>query len=213
MKPVYCISGFGADERVFSKLNFNGYDVHFIPWIIPQEKENIASYAARMSESIKDKNPVLLGLSFGGIMCIEIAKIINTSQVIIISGIKTRHELPFWMKFAGIFKLDKVFPLRTFRFIEPLENHNLGIETAEELNLVRYYRNTINQQYTNWATHQIINWKNDWIPERLYHIHGGMDHIFPARNIKADYVIPDGGHFMIMNRAEKINGIIQGLLK
>ena len=69
MKHIYCISGFGADERVFSKLDFKDNEVHFIPWINPVKNETIEDYAKRMSEGIKHQDPVLLGLSFGGIMC------------------------------------------------------------------------------------------------------------------------------------------------
>lgn len=212
MKHIYCISGFGADERVFSKLNFEGNETYFIPWADPLKKETLEGYAKRMSKQIQHNNPILFGLSFGGIMCIEIAKIIQVSKVIIISSIKSFHEMPVWMRLSGKLNLDKIIPLKTFPVIEPLENRNLGIENNDELNLVREYRNTIGQQYTNWAAHQILNWKNEWQPENLIHIHGGKDHIFPIRNIKADYVIPDGGHFMIMNRAEKVNKILEKIL-
>jgi pimeloyl-ACP methyl ester carboxylesterase len=213
MKHIYCISGFGADERVFSKLNFNYNEVHFIPWIDPLKSEPIEAYAKRMSEAIRHPHPVLFGLSFGGIMCIEIAKIIATSAVIIISSIKTFHEMPMWMRLTGKLQLDKILPLKTSRFIEPIENYNLGIENNDELKLVTEYRRTIGQEYTNWAAHQVVNWQNEWIPQNIYHIHGGKDHIFPIKNIKADYVIADGGHFMIMNRAEKVNSIIRDILK
>lgn len=213
MNHIYCISGFGADERVFSKLDFKDYDVHFIEWLYPLENETIEWYAKRMSEKILHENPVLIGLSFGGIMCIEIAKIITTKKIIIISSVKTFREMPLWMRVSGKLKLDRIFPLKSFSFIEPIENYNLGIENKDELKLVKEYRKNIQQQYTDWATHQIINWKNEWVPENLYHIHGAKDHIFPIKNIKADYVIKDGGHFMIMNRAEKINKIINDILK
>jgi pimeloyl-ACP methyl ester carboxylesterase len=213
MKHIYCISGFGADERVFSKLSFKDMEVHFIPWADPLRNEPIEEYARRMSEQIEHDNPILFGLSFGGIMCIEIAKIVAASKVIIISSIKSFHEMPMWMRLTGKLKLDKIFPLKTFWFIEPIENYNLGIENKEELKLVNQYRKTVGQQYTNWATHQILNWKNEWLPENLTHIHGGKDHIFSIKNIKADYIIPDGGHFIIMNRSEKVNTIIEKILK
>ncbi len=213
MKHIYCISGFGADERVFSKINFQDNKAHFIQWIDPLKNESIEGYAKRMSEQIHHCNPILFGLSFGGIICIEIAKLITVKKVIIISSIKTFHEMPIWMRLTGKLKLDKIFPLKTFRFIEPIENYNLGIENKEELKLVQEYRTTISQQYTNWAAHQILNWKNEWIPQNLKHIHGGKDHMFLIKNIKADYIIPDGGHFMIMNRAEKVNIIIEEIFK
>lgn len=213
MRHIYYISGFGADERVFSKLNFKEVEFHFLPWFNPIKNETIEGYAKRMSESITHAEPVLLGLSFGGIMSIEIAKQISTSKIILISSIKTFREMPLWMRLTGKLKLDKVVPLKTFKLIEPIENYNLGIENKEELKLVQEYRSTISRQYTNWATHQIVNWKNEWIPENLAHIHGGRDHIFPIKNIKADYIIPDGGHFMIMNRAREVNAVIEKILK
>ncbi len=213
MKHIYCISGFGADERVFSKLHFGDNDVHFIPWRIPQKKESIGAYAKRMTEEIKHENPILVGLSFGGIMSIEIAKIIGVSKIILISSVKSFHEMPLWMRLAGKSKMNQFFPLKSYRVFEPVQNHNLGIENSDELKLVREYRKAIGQKYTTWAIHEIVNWKNKWIPENLVHIHGARDHMFPIKNIKADYIIPDGGHFMIMNRSEKINGILKELLQ
>ncbi len=213
MRHIYCISGFGADERVFSKLNFKELEFHFLPWFTPIKNETIEGYAKRMSESIMHEEPILLGLSFGGIMSIEIAKQISTSKIILISSIKSFREMPLWMRLTGKLKLDKVVPLKTFKLIEPIENYNLGIENNEELKLVQEYRATISQQYTKWANHQIVNWKNEWIPENLAHIHGGRDHIFPIKNIKADYIIPDGGHFMIMNRAAEVNNIIERIMQ
>lgn len=213
MKYIYCISGFGADERVFSRLDFGQNEVHFIPWLVPLNKESIEAYARRMSESITHENPILVGLSFGGIMSIEIAKFIKSAKVILISSVKSFHEMPFWMRLAGKSKLNQFLPIRSYKILEPVQNYNLGIENKEELQLVRQYRKTIGKKYTDWAIHKIVNWKNEWLPENLFHIHGGRDHMFPIKNIKADYVIPDGGHFMIMNRSEKINGILKELLQ
>ncbi len=213
MKHIYCISGFGADERVFSNLQFGNNSVHFIKWLTPLKKETIEAYAGRMSEAIPADAPILIGLSFGGIMCIEIAKLIKTHQVILISSIKSFHEMPLWMRLAGKSKINQFLPVKSYKALEPLQNYNLGIENDDELKLVREYRNKISQRYTDWSIHQILNWKNEWQPQNLVHIHGGKDHIFPIKNIKADYIIADGGHFMIMNRAEQINPIIKTILQ
>ena len=45
--------------------------------------------------------------------------------------------MPLWMRLTGKLKLDKIFPLKTFRLIEPIENYNLGIENKDELKLVK----------------------------------------------------------------------------
>jgi len=212
MKHIYFISGFAADERVFANLDFGENEVHFIPWKIPGKKETIASYAKRMEEDIHHPNPILIGLSFGGMMSIEISKIIPVEKIILISSIKTFHEMPLYMRLAAKFGLNKWIPLHPYSFLERIENYNLGAETKEEKALLKEYRNNINQQYTTWAIDQILNWENDWQPENLVHLHGGNDHIFPIRYIKADHVIPDGGHLMLMNRAEKVNEILRKLM-
>lgn len=208
MKHIYCISGFGADEQVFSKLDFGENEVHYLPWLLPLSNEKIEGYAKRMAEKIQHSTPIILGLSFGGMMAVEVSKYIQTDKVIIISSIKTFHELPLWMRLAGKLKLDKIFPMRSFGLIEPLENYNLGIENDDERKLVNAYRKNVSQAYSNWAIHQILNWKNEWQPKNLLHIHGSKDRIFSLRNVTAGYIIDNGGHFMIMNRSMKVNEIL-----
>lgn len=210
MKHIYCISGFGADERVFANLDFGENDLHFIQWKIPQKRESISSYAKRMSEDISYPKPVLIGLSFGGMMSIEIAKIISVEKVILISSVSTFHELPLSMKIAGALRLNKLIPMKPYSILEPLENYNLGVKTKEEKNLLREYRKNLNLQYSNWAMDQVVNWKNNWIPPNLVHIHGTKDHIFPIKYIKkSDYIIRGGGHLISMNNSEEVNEILK----
>jgi pimeloyl-ACP methyl ester carboxylesterase len=210
MKHIYVISGFGADERVFSKLDFGNNDVHFIQWKIPEKNETIASYAKRLREEIVFPNPILIGLSFGGMMAIEIAKLIPVEKVILISSIRDRYELPFFMKVAAALRLTKIIPLKPYRILEPLENYNLGVETKEQKQLLREYRKNINQRYTDFALDEIVNWKNEWSPQNVVHIHGTIDHIFPIKYIKnPKYVIEGAGHLLTMNNADKVNAILK----
>lgn len=165
-----------------------------------------------MAKQIGHELPVLLGVSFGGIMCIEIARQIPTKVVIIISSIKNFHELPYWMRLAGKMRLNKILPMRSFKLIEPLENYNLGVESASEKKLVSDYRRNVNRQYSDWAINTILNWKNEWRPERLFHIHGVKDRIFPVKKIKADILVPNAGHLMVMNRSAPVNTAINKIL-
>jgi hypothetical protein len=212
MKHIYCISGFGADERVFKYLDFGENEFHFIPWKIPEKKETIQAYAGRMREDILHPTPVLMGLSFGGMMCVEIAKIITPEKIILLSSIETIHEMPLSMRIAGKLHINKLLPIRPYSFLAPIENYNLGVETKEEKELVKDYRKNINPKYNSWAVEQILQWKNVWKPPNRIHIHGGKDHIFPIKYINADYIIQDGGHLLPMNRADKVNKILEEIL-
>lgn len=79
-KELYIFSGLGADERVFQKLDFFGFTTIFIKWVVPQEKETIEDYATRILNQITTTKPILIGLSFGGIIAVEVAKLIATEK-------------------------------------------------------------------------------------------------------------------------------------
>jgi esterase/lipase len=213
MKHIYCISGLGADEKMFSKVQFPQHEIHFIKWILPEKNESIDAYAQRLTKQIHHQNPILIGLSFGGIMCIEIARQIETDLVIIISSIKSGNEMPLWMRLSGKLKLNRLFPMRSYKITRPFQDYNLGITTKEEREMVYDYRKNINTVYSNWAVNTILNWENKSAPKKLYHIHGDMDRIFSIKKIKPDYTIHKGGHLMILNKSDEVNQCINSILK
>lgn len=205
MQNIYCISGLGADEKVFSYLQLPGYNIVFLPWLVPIKNDTIEGYAKKMLASIHEPNPILMGLSFGGMMCVEIAKLIPIKHIIIISSIKTNIELPLWMKVCGKLKLNKVIPIKQYKILQPLQNKRLGVTTIQEKKLANYYRTIINQQYLQWAVQQILNWQNKIIPTSITHIHGDKDKMFPIKNMQVNIAIKNGGHFMIMNKANEVS--------
>jgi pimeloyl-ACP methyl ester carboxylesterase len=208
-KPIYCISGLGADEKIFANLDIKGYELKYIPWIRPHKKESIEGYAKRMSEYIKEDSAVLLGVSFGGMMGIEIAKQIPLRKLIIVSSIKSGSELPRWMKAAGTLKLDKLVPTSIHKYTETIGNSRLGVSNKEEKEMVRAYRRNADLVFVDWAITQILNWKNNWQPDNIFHIHGDRDKIFPVKKINPTFIIKDGTHMIIYNRAGEISEYIQ----
>ena len=213
MKTIFCISGLGADEKAFSKLQLEGYRLQVIQWKQPLKNESLEAYAARMRQEIDEPNPVLMGLSFGGMVSVEIAKQIPVQKIIIISSIKSAQELPLWMRTVARLKLNKIVPVRSnYKLTSFIQNHFLGISTPEEKALVAQSRRKANTHYIQWSVDKIVNWKNTWRPPVIIHIHGDNDKMFPIKNIHADYVVKHGGHFMIMNKAPEVSVLIQSAL-
>ena len=105
--------GLAASSMVFEniKLDCKKYSLHRIDWIQPKKNESIKTYCVRLSKKIKHKNPVLLGVSFGGIIAQELDKIIKVKKLIIVSSVKSHKEYPILYKiardFAGL-KVDKM---------------------------------------------------------------------------------------------------------
>ncbi len=212
MKTIYCISGLGADGRAFSKLAINNAELIVLPWLLPEKNETIEAYALRMSQGIKHANPILLGLSFGGMMAIEISKQLPVSMVILVSSIKSKDELPGWMKMVGKLGLHKLVPLKSTWITEPITNRTIGVTNEAEKLMVREYRKNAPLAYTNWAVDQVLRWKNIDTPRKVFHIHGDNDKIFSIKNINPTYIVSGAGHLMIMNRSEEISDLINQIL-
>jgi len=209
---IYCLSGLGADERVFGGIHINGFHLKHLPWLKPFEKENIKHYSLRMAEMIDHPFPILLGVSFGGLIAIEMAKEMTVNKIIIVSSVKSDDELPNWMKLVGRFQLNKIFPVKSNKFTERFDDHQLGIANEEEKIMVESYRKKSDPSYMDWAINEILNWKNRWQPKQLFHIHGSMDRMFPIKNIKPTHVIDGGTHIMMINRHQEISTHINDII-
>lgn len=212
MKPVYTISGLGVDERIFQNLVLNSKLV-FIRWIKPETNETITNYARRLSDQIKTPDPILMGLSFGGMLAVEIANQIPASKVILISSAKSKSEIPFYFRLAGLLGIDKAYPVKFLRRPSSLKNWFFGIRNNREEQFLTSIMKDADPLFSCWAVNAIVTWKNETLPENVTHIHGTADRILPLRYINADIIVNGGGHFMIVNRAKEISEIINHLLE
>ena len=66
----------------------------FINWIAPLKKESLESYALRLRNYIPEPRPLIIGISFGGMLVTEMAKADSNIKGIIISSNKTSSEFP-----------------------------------------------------------------------------------------------------------------------
>ncbi|MPT32963.1 alpha/beta fold hydrolase [Epilithonimonas hungarica] len=212
MSKIYVFSGLGVDERVFNNIDFGTLDVEFIDWIQPLERENLENYALRISKKITAENPILIGLSFGGMLTVEISKIIKVEKLILIASAKNKFELPFVYRLFGRQNLVKLIPKKIFKQQNSLTNWIFGIETDSEKQLLKEILQDTELDFFSWAINEIANWKNESIPENCFHIHGNKDRIIPIKNVKTDFVIENGGHFMTVNKAKEIQDIILSLI-
>lgn len=212
MKNIYLLSGLGADYRVLQDLDFSGYNAIFIEWIQPIENELIESYAKRLSEQIITKNPIIIGLSFGGMMAVEIGKLIKSEKIILIASAKTKFEIPFYYRFAGSLGLHKLMPANLMKQPNFISNWFFGTESSKDKMLLASILHDTDSKFLKWAIDKIVNWQNVIIPLKLKHIHGISDRILPYRFVLADVKIVRGGHFMTTNKAEHLSYEIRKIL-
>ena len=213
-KHIYFMPGLGANSKIFEYISLpkDQFDVHLLEWKIPvSEEESIEDYAKRMTGEIKHENPVLLGVSFGGVLVQEIAKIIAVEKIILVSSIKSHHELPNRLKLLQKTKGYKFFPTKIIENFEKYKKYFLGDFLRKRADLYTNYLSVNDAKYLNWALYSLLHWQQEKASKNTDHIHGDNDHIFPSKHIKNFIKINDGTHVMILLKAKEISEIITSI--
>ena len=208
----YLLSGLGADGTVFQYLDFEGVEVEYMEWLSPLPKETLPAYAKRMTQKITTPHPILVGLSFGGMVAMEIAKQILVKKVILISSAKERKELPWFYRFSAKLKLQKILPYTLIKRTNGFTYWLFGATSAHEKALLKEIFRKTPTTFLKWAINAILTWKNTEIYTHILHIHGDKDRILPYRNVKDTLCITGGGHSMIVNKAHEIAPLINKFL-
>lgn len=208
---VYCMPGLGASPKIFEHINLpeDQFEVHLLEWKIPLSlEESIQDYAKRMCSDIHHKNPVLVGVSFGGMIVQEMSKCITVSHTIIISSVKSHHELPNRLKLAKVTKAYKLFPTWLVENFEEYTKYFLGDYLKKRAELYKMYLSVRNKLYMEWAIYNVLHWKQEEPLNNLTHIHGDEDNVFPTKHIDNFISVEKGTHVMILMKAKTISQII-----
>ncbi len=206
--PVYFMPGLAASSTIFEniKLPDDQFEMYFLEWFLPTENESISNYAFRMTKEIKHENPVLIGVSFGGILVQEMAKHIHTQKIIIISSVKSNAEFPIKFKIVKATKAYKLLPTQLLSNIELLVKYAFGNNiVAKRLKLYEKYLSIRDKKYLDWSIENVLLWKQDKFSEDIIHIHGDADEVFPIKYIKNCIVVKGGTHIMIINKYKWLN--------
>ena len=206
------IPGLGFDHRIFQNLELPDCEVVYLDWFDPVPHETLESYAQRMAESIdQNENFALMGHSFGGVLCQEIAQLIDVASMVLISSITERKEIPINLKMIRTLGLHQVISkkviLNSFRFWAEA----YGYKTKEEKALFQSMINNISDSYLKWALRELSSWNNRGRSNntRSIRIHGSHDKTLPiSLSTSIDHVVEDGDHFMVFKMAQEISRII-----
>jgi hypothetical protein len=159
----------------------------------------------RMCEDVKRDNPVLIGVSFGGIMVQEMGKFLTTKKIIIISSIKSKEELPKKFKLANFTKAYKLFPAKLIANFEDYTKYFIGKSLQKRAEIYKKYLSVRSGPYLHWSVYNVVNWQQVESQIGLVHIHGTKDKVFPIKNIKNTIEIEGGTHSMILIKAKIIS--------
>src|SRR3569833_274903 len=213
MQKIFLVPGLGADYRAFKYLDFSGYETVPVSWIIPEKKDTLASYAQKLIEKYQiTDGSIVVGQSLGGMLTIEIAKRVRLNKAILISSIKTVAEAPKSFKWYRRVPLYKLVPAKTYTSTGFAVRFVMGKLSKQHRKLFIDMLRYTPPAFAKWAIGAILHWDNRVVPDKVYHIHGDRDMIFPYRKVKDATIVKGGTHIMIFSRAKEINNRQKNIL-
>lgn len=207
--PVYILSGLGADERVFQYMDFLDFNIVFIKWLDPQKDESIQAYATRIISQITDPRPILIGISFGGMMATEIAKQIPIEKIILIASAKTKREIPIYYRLAGKLNLHRLIPASLLKKANFITYWLFGIKSFTHKEILKSILNDTNIGFLSWAIDKIVKWDNKILVANIFHIHGTTDRVLPIKFVNFNVKILGGGHLMTLDKSAELSCLIR----
>jgi len=221
--PVYCLSGLGADERLFNKLNLPDTELHFVKWQVPESNDSLETYAQKLSMQIAHDEVLLLGVSFGGMLASALlqrqytmpgANPFHIRKAFLVSSCSHAGQLPWFIRLAGQSGLCHLVPYSFAQHTNWLNRFIFDLRSSdEELYFKRIMLQQTHSSLLRHAVRMIGCWGQKQAPPGVVHIHGTADKLLPYRLVQPDIAIQNGGHFMIWNRAAEISTILNGHLK
>lgn len=211
---LYFLSGLGVDYRIFKNLTLpDKFSLHYIDWIRPIPHEPIAEYAKRLCGFVDQSKPfALIGLSFGGMMAVEMSRFINPLKIILISSAATRFELPWFVKLVRFLPVYKIMPIHFLKKFNWIHHYVFGIKTQEEKELLHEILKDTDPVLIKWSIDTVCHWSNRITPSNMIHIHGKADKLLPIKFTKTDIAVEGGEHFMIYTKATEISEILNRVL-
>ena len=206
----YLIPGLGADERVFQFLRLHGR-VQVLHWLAPQNPaEPLPHYAARLAAAVPVAQRCwLVGVSFGGVLALEVAQLRPLARVVLISSFVGPGELPWVAGLARATGLHHLLPTQWLPRLPRVAQWFFGVKNGREYRLLRQILRATDPGFTRWAIARLVQW-----PGRprapVVRIHGTADRLLPAGAAHSQYPLP-GGHLIIVSQAAEISRILNEL--
>ncbi|MGI4887288.1 MAG: alpha/beta fold hydrolase [Janthinobacterium lividum] len=213
--PVfYLVPGLGANERVFQRWQLVG-EVHILSWLPPQSAtEPLAHYAARLAAAVPVAQACwLVGVSFGGLLALEMAQLRPLAQTVLISSLAGPQELPLLLRVARVVGLDRLVPPALLQKLPWAAKWAFGVKTKSEYALLRQIIADTDPVFAQWAIGQLLRWRGVPGPGPTARLHGTQDRLLPPPASGIDCLVTGAGHFLVVSHAAQISQFLNQLVE
>ena len=210
--PIIFLPGLNGDPRVFGPQAEAFPTLSIARWAPPMDSETLAAYAARLARSIDPQSPCVVGgVSFGGIVALEVARHLDARACLLIASSRDVAGLPAAVRFlrpiaraarpaalSWITRSGEVSAVPSF----PRFRRRLARLSAEEMSFRR------------WAFGALLTWQPPHLIRcPILQIHGECDSTVRASRTKADVLLPHAGHLLTLTHAEHVNMFLRSAIE
>jgi pimeloyl-ACP methyl ester carboxylesterase len=215
--PLILLPGIGADERVFRLQAVEFPDLIVPRWIPPVPQESLPAYAKRMAAHVDPGTACAIGgLSFGGMLALEMAPHLNARACILVASVRAPGELPRRLRrmrrLSGLLSLVPTSMSSRFaRLVLAGSGERMGTSTRAFLEQLQ----SADGPFLHWASRAVLTWQPRYqdssVP--IHHIHGDRDRVLPHRLTRPDTLVEGGGHLLTLTHPDEVNAFIRHCLE
>ncbi len=210
---IYFLTGLGADERFCERLEIPGYVFKFIAWKPFSKADTLQTYAMKMAQDIPPGKQLIAGLSFGGMLAVEIAKARPEVHAMLISTARTAKDVKWINPINRAIMNWNLIPRKLLGRPNPLAYKVLGATNAEERALIDDINRKCDPDIKISSMKAILNWTNTVVPANTFHVHGTDDKMLMPKRNAPDVWLEGGKHIMIYTRAKEVSAILERYLQ
>ena len=212
--------GLGVDGGVFDLQRTLPARVETPGWIDPDPDDTVESYSARMARRVpldpQDNAPLYLGgLSFGGMVALEAAKILRPRGVFLMScGYSWRCLAPAVRVMLAGCGATPPGVLKEMVRLTPLFVRVVGHPDRRQRRRILDLVPRVNADVCAWGARAMLRWTyRGPCPAPVHHIHGAIDRIVPPERVRPDAVVPGAGHALNVTHPAVVNEFIASRMR
>lgn len=215
---LYLVPGLGTNYKIFKNLAplLNGdFEISYLEYDVPpNQNESIREYAIRRCASLPEGPKAFLGLSLGGLVAGECAKLFHGSPLVVLSSIKKRSEAPWFLNVGKVLPLYKLISASAGRILIGNLAGLGGVSGGKAREEYKAMLAELPDEHFAWARQAAVHFDNHTPVDNLLHIVGTRDHVFSYKRISnPDIVLKNATHYAVMDRAPEIAHSVNAYLR
>ncbi len=209
---LWFLPGLAANHKLFAPQLAELPEAQVLEWIPPEAEESLAAYAQRWSQHL-DLGPkdILVGMSFGGQVALELAKHLPLKACLLISANRRSQEIrsQFRLQAKVLPRISDSMLRQTFLKVGiPLLKRWESL-TDQQVQWLEEMVEEMDTSFFRWATQAAAEWDYEFqasdFQMPLYQIHGEKDTIIRIQNQDEVELLAGASHLLTFTHSKEIN--------